>query len=78
MMKRMVVSSAFVLVAIAALSGSALAQRRTSVGFAAGATFPVGDLGDATGNVVSDLRQREHTGVDEKLSAENFVQSAVT
>jgi hypothetical protein len=48
MMKRMVVSSAFVLVAIGTLSGSALAQRRTSVGFAAGATFPVGDLGDAT------------------------------
>ena len=48
MMKRMVVSSAFVLVAIGTLSGSAQAQRRTSVGFAAGATFPVGDLGDAT------------------------------
>ena len=48
MMKRIVVSSAFVLVAIGTLSGSALAQRRTSVGFAAGATFPVGDLGDAT------------------------------
>jgi hypothetical protein len=31
-----------------ALSGTAQAQRRTSVGFAAGATVPVGDLGDAT------------------------------
>ena len=48
MMKRMVVSSAFVLAAMGAISDSAHAQRRKSVGFAAGATFPVGDLGDAT------------------------------
>ena len=48
MMKRMVVGSAFVLAAIGALSDNAQAQRRTSVGFAGGATFPVGDLGDAT------------------------------
>lgn len=48
MMKRMVVSSAFVLAAISAISDSAHAQRRKSVGFAAGATLPVGDLGDAT------------------------------
>jgi len=48
MMKRMVGGGAFVLAAIGALSDSAQAQRRTSVGFAAGATFPVGDLGDAT------------------------------
>jgi hypothetical protein len=47
-MNRIVVSSTFVLVALAAVSGAAQAQRRTSVGFAAGATFPVGDLGDAT------------------------------
>jgi len=47
-MKRIVVSSTFVLAALAALSGAAEAQRRTSVGFAAGATIPVGDLGDAT------------------------------
>ena len=48
MMQRMVVSSAFVLAALGTLSGSAQAQRRTSFGFAAGATFPVGDLGDAS------------------------------
>ena len=40
-MNRIVVSSTFVLVALAAVSGAAQAQRRTSIGFAAGATFPV-------------------------------------
>jgi len=48
MMNRMVVASALVFAAVVTLSASAQAQRRTSVGFAAGATFPVGDLGDAT------------------------------
>jgi hypothetical protein len=47
-MKRIVVSSTLVLAALAAASHTATAQRRTSVGFAAGATIPVGDLGDAT------------------------------
>jgi hypothetical protein len=48
MNKGMVVSIGFALAAIGTFSGSAQAQRRTSVGFAGGATFPVGDLGDAT------------------------------
>lgn len=48
MMKGIVVGSALVFAAVVTLSASAQAQRRTSVGFAAGATFPVGDLGDAT------------------------------
>ena len=48
MKRRMVVGSVFVLASLVTLGGSAHAQRRTSVGFAAGATFPVGDLGDAT------------------------------
>lgn len=47
-MKRIVVSSTLVLAALAAVSPAAHAQRRTSVGFAAGASIPVGDLGDAT------------------------------
>ena len=47
-MKRIVLSSTFALAALAVLSGTAQAQRRTSVGFAAGASIPVGDLGDAT------------------------------
>ena len=47
-MKRIIVSSSFVLAALAVLPGAAQAQRRTSFGFAAGASIPVGDLGDAT------------------------------
>jgi hypothetical protein len=46
-MKRTLVSSALVLTAFAAVAMPAQAQRRTSFGFAAGATIPVGDLGDA-------------------------------
>jgi len=45
-MKRICVGSAALLIALATISMSAEAQRRTSVGFAAGASFPVGDLGD--------------------------------
>ena len=47
-MKRIIVSTTFALAALAACSGAVQAQRRTSVGFAAGASIPVGDLGDAT------------------------------
>ena len=47
-MKRIVVVSTMALAALGAFSSSAQAQRRTAVGFAAGATFPTGDLGDAT------------------------------
>ena len=46
-MKRTIVG-ALVLSAVAAAALPAHAQRRTSIGFAAGATVPVGDLGDAT------------------------------
>lgn len=45
-MKRTLVSSALILSAVAAVAMPAHAQRRTSFGFAAGATVPVGDLGD--------------------------------
>ena len=47
-MKRSVVGSIALLAALAVISMPAHAQRRTSFGFAAGATLPVGDLGDAT------------------------------
>ena len=47
-MKRTFVAAIAAATATVALSGTAQAQRRTSVGFAAGATVPVGDLGDAT------------------------------
>jgi len=47
-MKRIVVGSALVLSATVLVALPAYAQRRTSFGFAAGATVPVGDLGDAT------------------------------
>ena len=47
-MKRTLVGSALVLSAIAAAAMPAHAQRRTTIGFAAGASVPVGDLGDAT------------------------------
>ena len=47
-MKRTFVAAIAATTAIIALSSTAHAQRRTSVGFAAGATVPVGDLGDAT------------------------------
>ncbi|HUQ80178.1 MAG TPA: outer membrane beta-barrel protein [Gemmatimonadaceae bacterium] len=46
-MKRTLVGSALVLTAVAAVAMPAQAQRRTSFGFAAGATIPTGDLGDA-------------------------------
>jgi len=36
------------LMALGVVAGPVQAQRRTSVGFAAGATVPVGDLGDGT------------------------------
>ena len=45
-MKRIFVGSATLLIAFVTVSIPAEAQRRTSVGFAAGATVPVGDLGD--------------------------------
>ena len=47
-MKVIVASSAALLTALVAIAAPAHAQRRTSVGLAAGATFPIGDLGDAT------------------------------
>jgi opacity protein-like surface antigen len=47
-MKRTLMGSALVLSAIATLALPAQAQRRTSFGLAAGASVPVGDLGDAT------------------------------
>jgi len=47
-MHRTFVAATTILVAVAIGAGSAQAQRRTSVGFAAGASVPVGDLGDAT------------------------------
>ena len=47
-MQRILVGSALVLSAIAATAMPASAQRRTTFGFAAGATVPVGDLADAT------------------------------
>jgi len=43
-----VVVCAVLLVASVALTGPAHAQRRTSVGVAAGASVPIGDLGDGT------------------------------
>ena len=48
MIKRTIVSSTFVLAALGTLSVTAQAQRRTSFGLAAGASIPVGDLGNAT------------------------------
>lgn len=47
-MQRILVCSTMFVAAIAALSSPAHAQRRSSVGIAAGASVPVGDLGDAT------------------------------
>jgi hypothetical protein len=47
-MKRKFVRSAFVVAALFAIALPAHAQRRASLGVAAGATFPVSDLGDAT------------------------------
>jgi hypothetical protein len=47
-MKRTLVSSALALTAIVIAAMPAHAQRRASFGFAAGATVPVGDLGDGT------------------------------
>jgi hypothetical protein len=47
-MKHLSVVSVTLLVATTFAPGIAHAQRRTSIGFAAGATVPVGDLGDAT------------------------------
>ena len=47
-MKRILVGSALVLSATVLVVLPAYGQRRTSFGFAAGATVPVGDLGDAT------------------------------
>jgi hypothetical protein len=47
-MRRNFVGSAALLAAFVMLAAPAQAQRRTTVGFAAGATVPVGDLGDAT------------------------------
>ena len=46
-MKRIIVSTTFMLAALGTLSGTAQAQRRSSFGFAAGASVPIGDLGDA-------------------------------
>jgi Outer membrane protein beta-barrel domain len=47
-MKRTFVSSVLTLAAITGVAMPAHAQRRASVGVAAGATVPLGDLGDAT------------------------------
>ena len=47
-MQRNLVRSTILVAALVAVSVPAHAQRRTSVGFAAGASIPVGDLGDAT------------------------------
>src|SRR5574338_1145510 len=47
-MKRSSVVSAVLLASLVVAPGLAHAQRRTSIGFAAGATVPIGDLGDAT------------------------------
>lgn len=47
-MKRSVVVSLVFLAGVGTIATPAHAQRRTSVGFAAGATVPIGDLGDAT------------------------------
>ena len=45
-MKGIYVGGIALVMALATISDSAQAQRRTSAGFAAGASFPVGDLGD--------------------------------
>lgn len=45
-MKRIFVGSTALVIALALISSPAQAQRRASVGFAAGASIPVGDLGD--------------------------------
>src|SRR5687768_14470630 len=47
-MKRTLVGSIAILSAFATVSAPVQAQRRTSVGLAAGAAIPVGDLGDGT------------------------------
>ena len=47
-MKRTLVKSTLVVAAVAVTALPAHAQRRASLGVAAGATIPVGDLGDAT------------------------------
>jgi hypothetical protein len=47
-MKRILAVGAPVVMALATLGAPAEAQRRTSVGLAAGASVPIGDLGDAT------------------------------
>lgn len=47
-MKRTLVGSTLMVTALTALAMPANAQRRASVGVAAGATVPMGDLGDAT------------------------------
>lgn len=47
-MKQTFVSSTLVLAALTAIATPAHGQRRASIGVAAGATVPVGDLGDAT------------------------------
>ena len=47
-MKRTLVVAASMMAALVAVAAPADAQRRTSVGLAAGASVPVGDLGDAT------------------------------
>jgi len=46
-MKRIFVCGATLVMTLVAVSGSAQAQRRASVGVAAGASIPLGDLGDA-------------------------------
>ena len=47
-MKRVLVVSTVVAATLVTMSLPAQAQRRTSIGFAAGASVPIGDLGDAT------------------------------
>lgn len=47
-MKRTLVGTTMLFAALTTIAVPAQAQRRTSLGIAAGATVPIGDLGDAT------------------------------
>lgn len=47
-MKRILVASALMFFVVAIAAMPVHAQRRSAIGFAAGATVPIGDLGDAT------------------------------
>lgn len=45
---KQILAATLAIVAMTAIALPANAQRRTTIGFAAGATVPIGDLGDAT------------------------------